>query len=315
MRMKVCVVGAGAAGCTIGGTLTEGGSDVWLIDSYKEHIDVMNAIGLRMRDGDAERTVKVNARSSCDGIGAADLVIVLVKSFHTRKAVESAAPIIGKNTLVMSLQNGLGHEDIIADVVGRERVLGGRTYAGGVFLGAGHVRATTRGKETIIGELDGSITERVQAVADEFNRANLLTMVSDDIMAVMWDRLLINVATGALSAITRLTYGGLYRVPELEACATAAVAEGIAVATAAGVRLSSEDPRQAWIKAAQASPPEFKASMLQSLENNPVTEVDFINGSVIRTGEKYGVPTPVNQTLVACIKGIEFSNTAYPGKA
>ncbi|MGD0474581.1 MAG: ketopantoate reductase family protein [Candidatus Velthaea sp.] len=313
--MKVCVVGAGAAGCTIGGTLTEGGSDVWLIDSYKEHVDVMNAIGLRMRDGDVERTVKVNARTSCDGIGVADLVIVLVKSFHTRQAVESAAPIIGSNTLVMSLQNGLGHEDIIADVVGRERVLGGKTYAGGVFLGAGHVRATTAGKETIIGELDGSITDRVRAVADEFNRAKLLTIVSDNIMAVMWDRLLINVATGALSAITRLTYGGLYRVPDLEACATAAVAEGMAVARAAGVRLSTDDPRQSWIKAAQGLPPEFKASMLQSLENNTPTEIDFINGAVIRSGEKYGVPTPVNQTLVACVKGIEFSTTAYPGKA
>jgi 2-dehydropantoate 2-reductase len=312
--MKVCVVGAGAAGCTIGGTLTEGGSDVWLIDSYKEHVEVMNAIGLRMRDGDVERTVKVNARTGCDGIGVADLVIVLVKSFHTRKAVESAAPIIGKNTLVMSLQNGLGHEDIIADVVGREHVLGGKTYVGGVFLGAGNVRATTRGKETIIGELDGSITERVQAVADEFNRANLLTMVSDNIMAVMWDRLLINVATGALSAITRLTYGGLYRVPDLEICATAAVAEGIAVAAAAGVRLSSDDPRQAWIKAAQGLPPEFKASMLQSVQNNTLTEIDFVNGSVIRLGEVYGVPTPVNQTLVASIKGIELSLTAYPGK-
>jgi 2-dehydropantoate 2-reductase len=313
--MKICVVGAGAAGCTIGGTLTEGGSDVWLIDSYKEHVEVMNAIGLRMRDGDTERTVKVNARTSCEGIGVADLVIVLVKSFHTRQAVESAAPIIGQNTLVMSMQNGLGHEDIIADVVGRDRVLGGKTYVGGVFLGPGNVRATTRGKETIIGELDGSITERVRAVADEFNRADLLTMVSDNIMAVMWDRLLINVATGALSGITRLTYGGLYRVPDLEACATAAVAEGIAVATAAGVKLSSDDPRQAWIKAAQGLPSEFKASMLQSLQNNTKTEIDFVNGSVIRLGEEYGVPTPVNRTLMACIKGIELSLTAYPGKA
>jgi 2-dehydropantoate 2-reductase len=313
--VKVCVVGAGALGCTIGGTLTEGGTDVWLIDSYKEHVDVMNAIGLRMRDGDTERTVKVNARTTCAGIGPADLVIVLVKSFHTRKAVEDAAPIIGKNTMVMSVQNGLGHEDIIADVVGREHVLAGKTYAGGVFLGPGHVRATTRGKETIIGEIDGSLTERVQGVAKEFNRAGLLTTVSDNIMGVIWDKLLVNVATGALSGITRLTYGGLYSIPEVEQCATAAVAEAIAVAQAAGVKLSSDEPREAWVKAAEGLPPEFKASMLQSLENGSVTEVDFINGSVVRLGDKCGVPTPVNQTLVACIKGIELSLTAYPGKA
>jgi 2-dehydropantoate 2-reductase len=308
-------MGAGALGCTIGGTLTEGGSDVWLIDSYKEHVDVMNAIGLRMRDGDSERTVKVKASTTCEGIGPADLVIVLVKSFHTRKAVEDAAPIIGKDTMVMSVQNGLGHEDIIAAVVGREHVLAGKTYAGGVFLGPGHVRATTRGKETIIGELDGTITERVQAVADEFNRAQLLTTVSDNIMGVIWDKLLVNVATGALSGITRLTYGGLYNTAEVEQCAIAAVAEALAVAQAAGVRLSLSEPREAWVKAAEGLPPEFKASMLQSLENGSVTEIDFINGSVVRWGDKWGVPTPVNGTLVACIKGIELSLTAYPGKA
>ncbi len=313
--MKVCVVGAGALGCTIGGTLTAGGSDVWLIDSYKEHVDATNGGGLRMLDGDVERTVKVNARTNCDGIGPADLVIVLVKSFHTRQAVEGAAPIIGKSTMVMSIQNGLGHEDIIADVVGREHVLAGKTYVGGVFLGPGHVRVATRGKETIIGELDGSITERVQAVAKEFNRAQLLTTVSDNIMGVIWDKLLVNVATGALSGITRLTYGGLYSLPELEQCATAAVAEAIAVAKASGVALSLDAPREAWTKAAEGLPAEFKASMLQSLEKGSVTEIDFINGSVVRWGEKCGVPTPVNQTLVACIKGLELALTEYEGKA
>ena len=118
--MKICVVGAGALGSTIGGVLTEGGNDVWLIDSYQAHVDAMNATGLRMLDGDTERTVRVNARTSCEGVGLADLVIVLVKSFHTRHAVKGARPVIGPDTAVMSIQNGLGHEDIIAEVVGRD---------------------------------------------------------------------------------------------------------------------------------------------------------------------------------------------------
>ena len=313
--MKICVVGAGALGSTIGGMLTEGGNDVWLIDSYRAHVDAMNTTGLRMLDGDAERIVKVNARTSADGIGPADLVIVLVKSFDTRQAVEGAAPVIGPDTMVMSVQNGLGHEDIIADVVGRGRVLAGKTYVGGVLLGPGHVRIGTRGKETIIGELDGQVTPRVQAVADAFNRSALLAEVSTNIMGVMWDKLLVNVAGGALTAITGLTYGGLYSLPALEQCGLAAITEAMDVARASGVTLQTVDGREAWTKASAGLPPEFKTSMLQSLQNGAVTEVDFIHGSVVRWGERTGVPTPVNSTLVACVKGIEYARTDYPGKA
>jgi 2-dehydropantoate 2-reductase len=126
----------------------------------------------------------------------------------------------------------------------------------------------------------------------------------------MWDKLLVNVATGALSGITGLTYGALYAVPEIKATALAAVNEAMAVARAAGVTLEITQAVQAWDRAAAGLPPEFKASMLQSLEkgsrgDGPITEIDFINGAVLRWGERHHVPTPVNAALVACIKGIE----------
>jgi 2-dehydropantoate 2-reductase len=312
--MKVCVVGAGALGSTIGGTLAAGGCEVWLIDTYQAHVDAINRSGLRMQVGQEDRTVKVGAATSADGIGWADLVIVLVKSFHTQQAVESAAGVIGPDTAVMSLQNGLGHEDIIAEVVGRERVLAGKTYVGGVFLGPGHVRSGVAGKETVIGELDGSSTDRVQRVAAAMNAAGLITEVSPNIMGTMWDKLLINVAGGALTAITRLTYGGLYSLPALEQCGLAAIAEGMAVARANGVELSIKEPRDAWEKARAGLGEAFKTSMLQSIEKGQPTEVDFIHGSVVRWGERVGVPTPVNSTLVACVKGIEYAMTDYPGK-
>jgi 2-dehydropantoate 2-reductase len=312
--MKVCVVGAGALGSTIGGTLAAGGCEVWLIDSYQAHVDAINQSGLRMQVEGQERTVKVGAATGADGIGPADLVIVLVKSFHTRQAVEGAAGVIGPNTVVMSLQNGLGHEDIIADVVGRERVLGGKTYVGGVFLGPGQVRSGVAGKETVIGELDGGSTERVQRIAAGMNAAGLITEVSPNIMGTMWDKLLINVAGGALTAITRLTYGGLYSLPALEECSLAAIAEGMAVARANGVVLSIKKPREAWEKARAGLGEAFKTSMLQSIEKGQATEVDFIHGSVVRWGAKAGVPTPVNSTLVACVKGIEYAMTDFPGK-
>lgn len=312
--MKVCVVGAGALGSTIGGTLAAGGSEVWLIDSYQGHVEAIKQSGLRMQEGEAERTVPVNASTSADGIGPADLVIILVKSFHTREAVQGACGVIGPHTAVMSLQNGLGHEDIIAEVVGRERVLAGKTYVGGVFLGPGRVRSGVAGKETVIGELDGRSTERVQRIVAAMNAAGLLTEVSPNIMGTMWDKLLINVAGGALTAITRLTYGGLYSLPVLEECGLAAIAEAMQVARANGVALSITDPRDAWEKARAGLGAAFKTSMLQSIEKGQPTEVDFIHGSVVRWGERAGVPTPVNRTLAACVKGIEYAMTDYPGK-
>jgi len=303
--VKICFVGAGALGSTIGGTLAKAGSEVWLIDQYQAHVDAINATGLRMLEGATETIARPKARTSAEGVGPADLIIVLVKSYHTRQAIEAASPIIGRETVVMSIQNGMGHEDILANVVGREKVLAGKTYVGGVLLSPGHVRVGVVGKETVIGELDGRVTDRVKRVAQEFNKAGLLTEVSDNIMGTIWDKLFINVATGAVSGITRLTYGVLYAVPEVEQTAIAAVQEAMDVARAAGVTVSFRDAKKAWMKAAEGLPHEFKTSMLQSLENGSPTEIDFINGSVVRWGEKTGVPTPVNRTLVALMKGIE----------
>jgi 2-dehydropantoate 2-reductase len=307
--LKICVLGASALGCAIGGVLTEGGNEVWLVNRDPAHVDAMNRDGLTMRDAGVERVVRVFAATHARDVdlasGPVELVIVLVKSFHTRAVIESAQSILGDETLVLSLQNGLGHEDVLAEVVGRDRVLAGKTYAGGVMLAPGHIIVGTQGKETLIGELDGTTSPRVQKVANTFNQAGLHTTVSPDIMVTIWEKLLVNVATGALSGISRLPYGLLYQVPELEACAVAAVAEAMAVAKAGGIHLTTTDPRAPWVKAAVGLPFEFKASMLQSLEKGSITEIDFVNGAVVAQGRKYGVPTPVNQTLVACMKGVE----------
>ena len=314
--MRICFVGAGALGSTIGGALARGGADVWLIDPFQAHVDAINANGLSMLEADVETTIKLSARASAAEIGAlADLVIILVKSYHTRDAVRAAAPIIGPQTVVMSLQNGLGHEEILAEELGRERVMAGKTYVGGVLLGPGRVRSGVVGKETVIGELDGSLTSRAKAIAEAFNRAGLFTVLSNNILGAMWDKLFINVAGGGLTAITGLTYGGLYSSPELQTCALAAISEAIAVAQAAGIKISITDPKQAWTMASAGLPPQFKTSMLQSLQAGALTEVDYIHGSVVRWGAKLGVPTPVNSTLVALVKGLEYARTDYPGKA
>lgn len=304
--MKIVMLGAGALGSTIGGTLAKT-NEVIFVDQWKDHVDLINHQGLKMTDETKDCFVPVQAQTTGQGIGVVDLVIVLVKSFATKTAIQQLKEtgVLGEKTLVMSLQNGLGNEETIADVIGKENVISGKTYCGGRLIEAGYVAGRTEGKWTYIGELNGKNTPRIQVVAKTFNEAGLLCEVSDNIQGLIWDKLLINVAAGALCGITHLPYGPLYEEEYLKDVAVMAIQEGIDVAKAAGVRLKSEDPEYPWYAASEGLPPTFKTSIQQSLEFKRPTEIDFINGSVVEYGKKYGIKTPVNQTLVACVKGIE----------
>lgn len=307
--MKILILGAGALGSAMGGVLAEAGHDVWLITRNAAHVDAMVKNGLTLREAGVDRVVRLNASTDARDAGLADGVVVLVKSAQTLDAARAAQTAVGEHTWVMSLQNGLGHEEILAQVFGQARVLAGKTYCGGQIIAPGHVICGVKGKDTHIGELaansGGAISKRLQDIALTFNASGIETHMSDNIEGTMWDKLFINVATGALSGISRLPYGLLYQVPELAATAEAAVSEAMAVARAKGVRFALRHPLDAWHKAGAGLPFEFKASILQTLERGVTTEIDFINGSVVRLGAQLGVATPVNSALVACIKGIE----------
>ena len=302
--MKVCILGAGSLGSAIGGALALDGNEVHLI-GRKAHMDAVNETGLVLVEPNGERTAPVLGHESAAGMGEADLVIVLCKSFDTEQTIRDNMSLIGDETVVMSLQNGLGAEDALCAIVGSEHVIGGKTYIGGMLLEPGRVQATLPGKDTFIGELDGSITERVRRIGAAFESAGMHCIVSDNIMGVIWDKLLANVATGAVCGITRLPYGAMYQEENLVATAKAAVQEGMAVANAAGITLTYEDPMDVLELARAGLPYDFKPSILQSLEKHRPTEIGVINGAVVAQGARYGVPTPVNETLVACVTGIE----------
>ena len=303
--MKICILGAGALGSTFGAWLSEAGHDTWLLNRPNAHLDAIAHDGLEVTTTDGTRRLQVRTAVDAEAVGVVDLVVVLVKSFATTAAMTQARALVGLHTLVLSLQNGLGHEELLAEIVGQERVIAGKTYVGGVLLGPGQIRSGVVGKRTIIGELDGQLSARVQAVAAVFDNAGLATTVSGNILGTLWDKLLVNVATGALTGITQLTYGQLYSEPLLRDVALQAVGEAIAVAHAAGVELGLREPQAAWELARDGLPTSFKTSLLQSLQKGSITEIDFINGAVVRLGQQYRVPTPVNATLVACIKGIQ----------
>jgi 2-dehydropantoate 2-reductase len=164
--MRICVLGAGSLGCVFGAHLTEGGHDVVLVNRSAVLVEHLNRHGLTLHTKSGDRTVRVKAAVDCRALGPVDLLILLVKSFHTKEALEAARNVIGPKTAVLSLQNGLGHEEIIAAVAGKDKVLIGKTYVGGTMTSPGHVIAGTDGRPTTIGEPDGSLSERVQSIAD-----------------------------------------------------------------------------------------------------------------------------------------------------
>lgn len=308
--MRIAILGAGSLGCVFGGLLAAAGHEVLLVNRNPALVERLNTQGLTLDLGVAgRRVVPVRATTVCAPDAPVDLLVILVKSFDTTAALQGARSAIGPETLLLSLQNGMGHEELMMPFATADRVLLGKTYVGGTMTEPGVVIGGVAGRQTFIGPAEGAVTGRMRAVADAFSEAGLACEASARIRDLAWNKLLVNVSTSGLSALTGLSYGPLFGLPEIEACARAAVAEAMEVARAAGARLDFSDPGEPWALAAEGLPPGFKASMLQSLERGRRTEIDFIHGAVVRHGARHNVPTPVNATLVAAVKGLEHRIT------
>ncbi len=307
--MHICVIGAGSLGSAIGGTLAVAGHDVVLVTRNEAHVAAIAGSGLRLHDGDTEHVVDVRVATEYGDLAPVDLAIVLVKSFDTDDAVRAASPVIDERTVLLTLQNGVGCEEIIGGIVGIERVVAGRTFVGGRLVEPGLVEYGIEGRGTTIGELDGSRSERIELIARTFTAAGMAVGISTDIRAMMWEKLFVNVATGAWSALTGLPYGALSVDPDVETMAIATVAEAMTVARALGIAVTTTDPATPWRRAWEGLPAGFKASMLQSIEKGSRTEVDVMHGAVSRSGREVGVPTPINDTLWAAVRGLEHRFT------
>lgn len=300
--MKIAIIGAGAMGCLYGGKLSQSkDNQVYLLDIWKEHIDAINKQGLIMEEnGEPIVYSDVKASIHASEIGPADLVIVFVKSTLTRQAVQESQEVFGEDTLVLTLQNGLGNVDIIGEEIGLSKVVGGTTAHGAYMKGPGEICHAGFGK-TIIGELSGKTTERISEVANIFQSVGLETEISNNILGLIWDKLIVNVGINGLTAITGLHNGELLDHPELLDIMKEAIDEGIAVAKAKNIELSSQDPYGHTLEICKNTATN-KSSMLQDIINKRRTEIDMINGGILREGEKLGISTPVNGVLTNLIK-------------
>jgi 2-dehydropantoate 2-reductase len=300
--MKVGIIGTGALASLLGFSLSTA-AEVWLLGSWREQVDVINAGGItRVRAGGEETRAApvfgLRAATSPDAIGRCDMVLVLVKSHQTARAAEQAGQLAGAATPVVTLQNGLGNREVLAATLGAERVGLGVTSLGATLLGPGRVRHAGDGT-TVFGALPSrAAAERLAAL---FAAAGLASEVSDDLDGLVWGKLVVNAGINALTALLRLPNGALAELPRARGLLEAASREAAAVAEAVGVRLPYDDPLAHTLAVAGATGAN-RSSMLQDVLRGSPTEVESINGAVAREGERLGVPTPVNRVLAELVR-------------
>lgn len=298
--MKIAVLGSGAMGCLYGGSLAESGYEVTLIDVWKEHIDTINGKGLRIEGVTGDRTIKdVSAVTDVSSLGTVDLLIVFVKATITGEAIEKARGLVGDDTVVLTLQNGLGNIEKIGAVVGKGKIIAGTTGHGSTMLGPGHIRHAGSG-DTTLGELDGSKTKRLEEIADIFRKAGFSVKLSSNVVGLIWDKLLVNVGINALTALTGLRNGQLLDFAETEELLESLVNEGWEVARRKETDLGC-DPVEHTKDVCRLTK-ENMSSMFQDVTKKRKTEIDVINGAIVEEGEKLGVDTPVNNVITKLIK-------------
>jgi 2-dehydropantoate 2-reductase len=302
--MKIGVVGAGAMGSLFGSLLAEAGNEVWLCDIREDHIQVVSQDGLMVEYEAKTRNVRLNATTNPDKIGKCELVLIFVKSTQTESAAKTAAQLSGRNGFVMTLQNGMGNADAIAATVESNRVLVGTTSHGATLLGAGNIRHAGKGP-TIIGIWGGADPEFKIArhTAALFTQAGIETTAVEDIRAVIWDKLLVNVGINAITALTGIKNGQILDLESTRELSCLAVEEAAAVARAQGVEIG-EDPMSRVFQVAVATAPN-RSSMGQDADHRRPTEIGSINGFVVREAGRMGLAAPVNQTLTALVETME----------
>ncbi len=297
-------MGPGAIGNLFAGMLAAGGNEVWLLGRRAEVVETINREGVTIEQVWKGSTLRSPVRATLDAgeAGEVDLVLMCVKSTSTLQATRNALPAVGDRTVVLTLQNGIGNVDVMASVVGRERVLAGVTVNGVTLVGPGVVRHAAMG-ETTIGELDGRVTERLERVAETFRQAGISVAVSSSVDSLIWAKLVSNASMNPLAALLRVRNGQLLERPDARELLGALAREVAAVAEAKGVRLPFPDP-VAKVEGICRTMATNKMSMLQDVERGAPTEIDFINGAVVREGQAVGVPTPVNWTVTRLVKAM-----------
>jgi len=303
--MKILVIGAGAMGCLFGGMLQEAGHEVQLADIWQEHVDAINANGLIIELDGRHRTVRIPACQPSMASPGAHLLVVFTKAFHTQEALSGVGHALNPDSYILTLQNGVGHVDIISRFVDAKRIIHGITTYPCDLVGPGKISMKKEGYIKMM-SVDGRQHSFLDELDNVFRGAGLESSITPGVQVAIWEKLAFNCVMNSLCAILRLTVGQLGDSPDGRRLVNAIVDEAVAVAYAKGI--SVDRPRIALTLAmAFEKHRDHKPSMLQDVLKQRRTEIDFINGAVVREGAILGIDTRVNDTLCKLVKTLERS--------
>jgi 2-dehydropantoate 2-reductase len=297
--IKVAVLGAGAMGCLFGGLMAEKGLDVVLIDVWKEHVDAINKNGLKMDGHGGDRFIKIKATTDPSTLKTVDAIIIMCKATALKTALTNSKNIIGDNTMLMSFQNGIGHEAIMQEIAGKDKVLGGTTTQASNIVGPGHIK-NHGSLPSWIGEYEGGMSDRVSDLAETFTAHNLETIAVADIKKRKWMKLFALTAIGPLSSVFNLHHTDLYITNKNQKVSRSLgkqiILETRAVAKADGVDVTEDECLEMFNKIVDSKQTN-KSSMCFDILNKRKTEIEFINGAVAKIGKSHGIKTPMNDLM------------------
>jgi len=299
--VKIAVVGAGAMGSVYAGILGDAGNEVWAVDVWADHVEAIERGGLTVEGASGSRTVRINATSDVAGVGTCDLVVIATKARDVEQAARSSAPLVGPETVVLPIQNGLGSADRVASVLGDDRVVIG--VAGGFgasVVGPGHVHHN--GWELVrLGERRGPATPRIDRIAEVWADAGFRVQACDDVEQLVWEKLIFNVAFSGTCAVLERTIGEVLDDPSAWEVASACAREAHAVARARGISLDFDDPL-AYVRAFGAKIAGARPSMLLDVMAGRPCEIDVINGAIPPAARAVGLAAPVNEVVTALVR-------------
>jgi 2-dehydropantoate 2-reductase len=303
---KVAIVGCGAMGSVYAALMVDAGHEVHAVTLWPDHAEAMAAHGLRCEGASGDRLVPIRASTTTEGIGPCDLVIIATKAFDVEAAARSCLALLRADTIVQTIQNGLGSPEIAAPLLGADRIAVGVVGGFGASMrGPGHVHHN--GMEMIrFGAFAGLPTQHLQASAKIWESAGFKVQLFDDIERMVWEKLIMNVTFSGSCCTTGLTIGEVMADPDAWAVARACAEEAVAVARAKNIALDVGDPI-AHIRKLGGKIPDARPSMLLDYNARRRCEIDAINGSIPRLGRQCGVATPVNAAIVGIVKARERS--------
>lgn len=302
---RVAVVGAGAVGCYFGGMLARAGAPVTLI-GRAPHVEAINRDGLFIDSIHFKENVSVSASTELAAARDAQLVIFSVKTLDTENVAKQLAPYLAAETIVVSFQNGVDNVERI-DFAAGIQAIPAVVYIAVEMVGLGRVKHSGRG-DVIVGDPSPkheASESDLAKIATTFMRADVPCRISENITAELWEKLIMNCAYNALSALSRSKYGRIARDSGTVEVMKRVVGEAVAVGNAAGVKLSAEKMFAAVLKLGTEAMPEAVSSTAQDIARGKATEIDSLNGFLVRRGAELVVPTPVNETLYSLVKLLE----------